>query len=106
MENKKVYVVVIVDHQEFWQEPTDYITTATTLDKAKKLLVQYLQFNEYSAVDFGQELNNSIEIWEQEIDALKPRITFGINLNELLSEAEDQIKYVFYKEIQVLKTLI
>ena len=53
MENKKVYVVVIVDHQEFWQEPTDYITTATTLDKAKKLLVQYLQFNEYSAVDFG-----------------------------------------------------
>lgn len=89
MEKKKVYVVVIIDHQEFWQEPTDYITTATTLDKAKKLLVQYLQSNEYSAVDFGRELNNSIEIWEQEIDTLEPRVTFGINLSELLSEAED-----------------
>lgn len=47
MEKQKIFSVVIVDEQGFWDSKSDYVTSATSLNKAKELLKNWLLFNNY-----------------------------------------------------------
>ena len=39
MEKQKIFSVVIVDEQGFWDSKSDYVTSATSLNKAKELSI-------------------------------------------------------------------
>ena len=41
---KKAFNLVIVDDQDFWNQRTDYIGTANSLDEAKTLLRDWVLF--------------------------------------------------------------
>lgn len=88
MKNKKIYSVVIVDEQDYWENRSDYICSATSLDKAKELLMNWLMFNDYLEDDekFDSDLASSIEIWENELNELSDAKRISVNLNELTNK--------------------
>lgn len=85
LKNTTVYNVVIVDNQEFWMMPTDYIFTATGLNEAKQLLAKWLNFN-YDVRLIDDELNDSIEIWECQTNTLADPKRISVNLKQLMND--------------------
>lgn len=88
MEKQKIFSVVIVDEQGFWDSKSDYVTSATSLNKAKKLLKNWLLFNNYldDTDEFDDDLVGSIEIWEQELNELSDPKRISVDLNELMNK--------------------
>ena len=69
---KKAFNLVIVDDQDFWNQRTDYIGTANSLDEAKTLLRDWVlfMFDYEEVIDFFKDGKPfSIEIWETEINS-------------------------------------
>ena len=85
LKNTTVYNVVIVDNQEFWMMPTDYIFTATSLNEDKQLLSKWLNFNYYVRL-IDDELNDSIEIWECQTNTLADPKRISVNLKQLMND--------------------
>ena len=85
--SKTIYNVVIVDNQDFWQMPTDYLCTATSLKQAKKLLKQWLGFN-YSVEQLDDDLNYSIEIWKCQTNTLADPKHISVDLKQLMDDCQ------------------
>lgn len=85
---KEIYSIVITANQYFWNYRTDYLGTASSLEKAKEMIKEWIIKNEYlkHGEKFDEELNSSVEIWKQNMDEIfnPDREIISVDLNKLL----------------------